>query len=67
MANRPDGLDVSRPQRSLPPFAQALVSLLGAMGIALAFPVVILAVGIPVALAVRGLVSAVQWFIAMIR
>ena len=65
--NHHAGLMLPGPPRSLPPFAQALVSLLGAMGIALAFPVVILTIGIPIALAVRGLVSVVQWFVAMIR
>jgi hypothetical protein len=48
-------------------FAQAFVSLLGAAGIGLLFPVVILAVGVPLALAGRGVFAAAQWLLALVR
>jgi hypothetical protein len=46
---------------------QAVFSLLGAAGIALLLPLAILAIGTPVALAVRGLLEVAQWFGAVIR
>jgi hypothetical protein len=54
-----DVIDVSRPTRGGRTFLQGLVSLVGAAGIALAFPFVILLVGLPIALAVRGLLEVV--------
>jgi hypothetical protein len=42
-------------------FGQGLASLAGATGIALLVPFVILILGLPVALAVRGLLEAVKW------
>lgn len=58
-------IDVSRPSERT--FAQALVSLLGAVGIALLVPFAILAVATPVALAIGGLLEAARWFVAIIR
>jgi hypothetical protein len=40
---------------------QAVWTLLGAAGIALLFPLAILAVGTPVALVIRGLLEAARW------
>ena len=59
--------DVSRATDSERTYLQALVSLAGAAGIAVLVPVAILAVGAPVALAIRGLLEVAQWFVAMIR
>ena len=54
-----DVIDVPPPARGGRPFLQGLVSLAGAAGIALAVPFVILLIGLPVALAVRGLLEVV--------
>jgi hypothetical protein len=42
---------------------QGLRSLAGAVGLALLAPLVILFVGLPVALAVRGTVDAISWLL----
>ena len=42
-------------------FLQGLVSLVGAVGIALLVPIAILLIGLPLALAVRGVVEAIGW------
>ena len=55
-----DVVDVSRQTRGGRTFLQALASLAGAAGIALAVPFVILLIGLPVALAVRGVLEA-RW------
>ena len=47
-------------------FLQNLLSLAGAVGIALVVPVAILLVGLPIALVVRGIVEAVSWLGALI-
>jgi hypothetical protein len=44
---------------------QGLQSLVGATGIALLFPVAILIVGLPIALAVRVVVEIVSWLTAL--
>lgn len=46
---------------TLPTVTEVLTSLAGAAGVVLLFPVVVLAVGTPLALAVRGLLQAVRW------
>jgi hypothetical protein len=46
---------------------QAATSLAGAAGVALLVPVAILFVGMPVALAIRGLLEALQWLVAAVR
>jgi hypothetical protein len=46
---------------ALPTVAEALTSLAGAAGVVLLFPLVVLALGTPLALAVRGLLEAVRW------
>jgi hypothetical protein len=56
-----DIMDVSRPSSGDRRFLQGLVSLAGAAGIALLVPFLILLVGLPVALAVRGLLEAIGW------
>jgi hypothetical protein len=58
-----DVIDVSRPARG--GRFQGLVSLAGAAGIALAVPFVILLIGLPIALAVRGLLEAVGWVLGV--
>jgi hypothetical protein len=56
-----DVIDVSRPTDGERTFLQALVSLVGAAGIALLFGVAILLVGLPIAVVVRGLPEVVGW------
>ena len=53
--------DVSRPTSEGRTFLQGLVSFTGAAGIALVVPFVILLIGLPIALAVRGLLEVVGW------
>ena len=60
-------IDVSRPARSKRTFAQALVSLIGAVGLALLVPFAMLAVGIPVALGIRGLLEVTEWLLAILH
>ena len=60
-----DVIDVSRPTLGGRAFLQGLVSLVGAAGIALAVPFVILLIGTPIALAVRGLLEAVGWVLGV--
>ena len=60
-----DVVDVSRPIREGRTFLQGLVSLTGAAGIALALPIVILLIGLPIALAVRGLLEVVGWVLGV--
>jgi hypothetical protein len=47
-------------------FAQALVSLAGAASLTLLVPLAVLAVGLPLALAVRALLEVGWWFVALI-
>ena len=54
-------LDHSRPNSGYRTFLQGLVSLAGATGIALLVPIAILVVGLPVVLAVRGVLEAIGW------
>ena len=61
-AGRADrGVDVSRPMSAERTFLQGLVSLAGAAGIALLVPFAILLVGLPVVLAVRGVLEVIGW------
>ena len=57
----PHAVDESPPADAFRMVLQAVSSLLGAAGIALLFPLAILAVGTPVALAIRGLLEAARW------
>lgn len=54
-------LALSRPTSGRRTFLQGLVSLAGATGIALLVPVAILMVGLPVVLAVRGVLEVIGW------
>ena len=58
-----DVIDVSLP-RTKRTFLQVLASLAGAAGIALLVPFVILLIGLPVALVIRGIAEAVGWLLA---
>ena len=60
-----DVIDVSRPARGGRTFLQGLVPLAGAAGIALVVPFVILLIGMPITLAVRGLLEAVGWVLGV--
>jgi len=62
-----DRIDVSRAAESERTFAESVVSLIGAAGLVLLLPLAILAVGTPVALAVRGLLEVAQRLLAAIR
>ena len=63
----PEGvIDVSRPTNRRT-FAQGLASLLGAASLSLLVPVVVLAIGLPVALGVRGLLELTDWLLALVR
>ena len=57
-------LDVSLPRDTGRSFLRVLVSLAGATGIALLVPFVMLLIGLPVALAVRGIAEAIGWLLA---
>ena len=63
----PGVIDVSRGHASERTFAQMLVSLAGAVGLALLVPVVILLAGLPFVLAVRGLLEVLHWVSAAFR
>jgi hypothetical protein len=58
-------VDVSRPMSAERTFVQGLSSLAGAAGIALLVPFVILLIGLPVVLAVRGLLEAIGWLFGL--
>jgi hypothetical protein len=60
-----DVLDVSRPSSGDPTFLQALMSLAGAAGIALLVPFAMLLVGLPVVLAVRGVLEVIDWIVGV--
>ena len=60
-----DVLDVSRPSSADRTVLKGLVSLAGATGVALLFPVAILAVGVPLVLAVRGVIEAISWVVSV--
>lgn len=63
---RSDVIDVSHrsPERTV---TQALVSLLGAVGLALLVPFALLAIGIPLALGIRGAVDVAGRLLAFVR
>jgi len=63
----PGVIDVSRPHGSERTLLQAVVSLAGATGIALLVPFAILLVGLPIALAGRGLLEVLAWLVAALR
>jgi hypothetical protein len=54
-------IDVSRPTLGARTLVDAMTSLAGAAGIALIVPFAILLIGMPVALAVRGLLEGIGW------
>ena len=60
-----DVMDLSRPATGRGTFVRAAMSWAGAVGIALIAPVIVLLIGLPVVLAVRGIVTAVNWLLAM--
>jgi hypothetical protein len=64
-ATRAGVIDVSRPPLGERTVVDGLVSLAGAAGIALLVPFVILLVGMPVALTVRGLLEVIGWLFAI--
>jgi len=62
-----DVLDVSRPPESKRPLVRMLTTLLGGAGLALLFPLAILAFGFPVVLAVRALANAISSLLSFMR
>jgi|SRR5688572_22092906 hypothetical protein len=60
-------IDVSRPAHSERTFAQGLVSLIGAAGLAVLIPLAVVAVGTPVALVLRRVVAAAGGLLAIVR
>jgi hypothetical protein len=58
-------LDVSLPRDSRRTLVHGLASLAAAAGLVLLVPVVMLLVGLPVVLAVRGLLHAIDWLVAL--
>jgi hypothetical protein len=59
-------IGVRRPAADGRTFLKSLVSLAGAAGIALLVPFVILLIGLPIALSVRGVVEALSWLIGLV-
>jgi hypothetical protein len=66
-AATPGAIDTSRSHRSDRTLLQAFVSLAGAAGTALLVSVAILLVGLPLALAVRGLLEILVWLFPAMR
>jgi hypothetical protein len=66
MLARENVIDVSRPATDARSFLKGIVSLAGAAGLALLVPFVILLIGTPIALAVRGVIEATTWLVALI-
>ena len=60
-------IDMSRPYGSQRTLLQALTSFAGAAGLALLAPFAILLVGLPIALAVRGLLEVLLWLVPALR
>ena len=63
----PGVIDLSRPYDSERTTPQALISLAGASGIALLVPFAILLLGLPIALAGRGLLEVLAWLFPALR
>jgi hypothetical protein len=66
VGTRESVIDVSRPATDGQTFPMGLMSLAGAAGIALLVPFVILLIGMPIALAIRGITAAAGWLLALI-
>jgi len=64
-AMKAHAIDITRQTGSGRTFLKGLLSLAGAAGVALLVPLVILMIGMPIALAVRGVVHAVSWLIGL--
>jgi len=66
VGTRKDVIDVPRSATDGRTLLMGLMSLAGAAGIALLVPFVILAIGMPIALAIRGITAAAGWLLALI-
>jgi hypothetical protein len=62
LTSTPEIIDVTRRSGAVRTFLHGIVSLAGAIGIALLIPLAILLVGVPIALAVRGALELFSWF-----
>jgi hypothetical protein len=65
-AMRAGVIDVSRPTLGARTYVDALVSLVGAAGIAWLVPLAILLIGVPIALTVRGLLEVSGWLFGIV-
>jgi hypothetical protein len=59
-------IDVKWPSGDGRTFLKGLVSLAGAVGLALLVPFAILLIGMPVAFAVRGVAEVASWLLALV-
>jgi hypothetical protein len=59
-------IDLSRPAGSEATFVQRLGSIAGAAGVALLLPVAILLIGLPLALAARGIAGVAEWILSVL-
>jgi hypothetical protein len=66
-AGLPGVIDLSRPAGSDATFLRRLASIAGATGVALLVPLALLLIGLPLALAARGVVEAVQFLLSLMR
>ena len=66
-ARASDVIDTPRRRHSDPTFANVLVSLFGAVGLALLVPLALVAVGAAVALGFRLLYEGAAWLLAILR
>jgi hypothetical protein len=64
-AVKTDAIDIARPAANGRTFLKDMVSLAGAASVALLVPLVILVIGIPIALALRGVVDVANWLIGL--
>jgi hypothetical protein len=60
-------IDVSRPRKKDRTVGEVIVSLSGAVGLALLAPFAVLAIGTPIAVAARGLLELVLWTLSSIH
>jgi hypothetical protein len=64
--DKADVIDVSLPATQGRTFPAAVVSLAAATGVVLLVPFVVLLIGLPIGLAVRGVIEAASWLSALI-
>ncbi len=60
-------LDVSRPRNALRTIGEVTGSIGGAVGVVLLVPFAILAIGVPIAGAIRGVLELILWTLSAVR